>query len=112
VGELVNHKSSLSGFHNQVVNQAQILAQLGSLIKSGKYTGAVGVPKKLVLVGHSFGSQLSDAVMVESPKLADAAILTGYNEASDGAVIIESVAPRVAALQNKKWAHLDPGYLT
>jgi hypothetical protein len=112
VRKLADCQISLSGFNNQAINQVRILEKLAGLIKNGKYTGTIGIPKKLVLVGHSFGSQIANILMVESPKLADAAILTGYNEDSEADILIEAVAPRIAALQDKKWAHLDPGYVT
>jgi len=62
---------------NQASIQEAILTELATAVKSGNYTGSTGTPKSLVLVGHSFGSALTSAVVMASPKLADGLILTG-----------------------------------
>lgn len=53
-----------------------MVLQLAQLLKFGKYTGDIGVPKSLVLVGHSFGSSISAAAVVAQPDVCDGLILT------------------------------------
>jgi alpha-beta hydrolase superfamily lysophospholipase len=62
---------------NQAAIQEAILTELATAVKSGNYTGSIGTPKSLVLVGHSLGSALTNAVVRTSPMLADGLILTG-----------------------------------
>ncbi|KAI9757587.1 MAG: hypothetical protein M4579_003399 [Chaenotheca gracillima] len=103
----------LSGFVNQGAIQVKVLGSLASLVKSGKYTSSIGTPKSLVLVGHSFGSFISNALVAESPKSADAVILTGIAYAGVAATTNEAFDLHVASLQNpRKWSNRDPGYVT
>ncbi|KAK2813287.1 hypothetical protein FQN50_000601 [Emmonsiellopsis sp. PD_5] len=105
--------TKLSGFVNQAAIQIPILRELTTLLKSGKYTGNTGKPKSLVLVGHSFGSFLSNALVATDPDAADGVILTGYGFTSNGAVTMEAFNPRIAAQQDpKKFGELDAGYIT
>ncbi|KAK2769561.1 hypothetical protein FQN52_005204 [Onygenales sp. PD_12] len=105
--------TKLSGFVNQAAIQIPILRELTTLLKSGKYTGDTGKPKSLILVGHSFGSFLSNALLATDPHAADGAILTGYGFTSNGAVSMEAFNPRIAAQQDpKKFGELDAGYVT
>lgn len=85
-----------------------------SFLRSGQYTGTLGKPSKLVHVGHSFGSSLSNALIATTPQLSDAAILTGiaYNGTQFGTVL-ESFGLRIATGQAPgKWTGRDNGYLT
>lgn len=102
----------ISGFVNQGAIQVSILDQITRQIRAGKYTGAVGVPNKIIFVAHSYGSALTQATIAAAPDIADAAVLTGLAFAQNFQVIAEAMAPRVASLQNKKWKALDPGYVT
>jgi pimeloyl-ACP methyl ester carboxylesterase len=70
--------NSISGYENDLPNQTAILVQLMAAIRSGKYTADI-VTKKLVLLGHSFGSQLSHQAIRAAPQLVDAALLTGIS---------------------------------
>ncbi|KAH8804377.1 Alpha/Beta hydrolase protein [Xylogone sp. PMI_703] len=108
----VGASSSLSGFVNQASIQVEILRQLADFIRHGKYTDHLGVPDHVVLLGHSFGSFISTALLAGAPTSADAAILTGLGFSLDSAVQIESLNLRMASAQDQKWAHLDAGYLT
>ncbi|KAF2099701.1 alpha/beta-hydrolase [Rhizodiscina lignyota] len=103
--------SKLSGFVNQISIQVSILAQLAAQIKAGQYTDTIGPPKKLVLVGHSFGSFTTQGLVAAAPEIADAVILTGIGFTMQGGVVIESFDLRVAALKDKKWKGLDNGYV-
>jgi hypothetical protein len=101
----------LSGFVNQISIQVSILGQLAAHIKAGQYTDTIGTPKKLVLVGHSFGSFTTQGLVASAPEIADAVILTGISFTLQGGVVIEGFDLRVAALQDKKWKELDNGYV-
>lgn len=70
-------RNRISGYTNQASIQVSILTELTTAIRAGKYTGGTGVPEKLVLVGHSFGSVLSAAVVTAQPELAEGLVLTG-----------------------------------
>jgi pimeloyl-ACP methyl ester carboxylesterase len=95
----------------QVSIQVAALEQLVGLIRAGKFSSA---PKKIALVGHSFGSVLSNALLVSNPDLVDGAVLTGIGYAvPDTSVAFEAWQPRLAQLQSPgQWRHLDGGYIT
>ncbi|KFY84988.1 hypothetical protein V500_08808 [Pseudogymnoascus sp. VKM F-4518 (FW-2643)] len=107
----VGKSSSVSGFLNQASIQVAILQELATAVKSGNYTGAVGVPKSLVLIGHSFGSVLTAAAITASPALADGVILTGFSYNGTNGAWLETLQPRIATAESEKWNHLDSGYL-
>jgi hypothetical protein len=48
-----------------------------TLVRSGKYTGTLGTPSKVVHAGHRFGSFLSNSLITTTRALSDAAILIG-----------------------------------
>ena len=73
----INNAYSTSGYENQCPIQIEILRSLSHLIRSGQYTGPIGVPDSIVLVGHSLGSALSAAAIAVEPSLAEGLILTG-----------------------------------
>lgn len=102
---------SVSGYVNQVSIQVAILEQLVGQIRAGKFSSK---PKSVVLVGHSFGSVISNAVLATNPGLVDGAVLTsiGY-EIPDTAVAFSSWQPRLARQQSPgRWRQLDGGYVT
>ena len=101
----------ISGFVSQATVHIQVLDELAAQVKAGQYTDSLGVPKKLVLVGHSIGSFFTNSLFVEAPEIADAAILTGIGFTQDGATETEAFGLRIAAHQDKKWSELDNGYL-
>lgn len=105
----------MSGFTNQFSLQQSILSELIALIKAGKYTSKLGIPKSTVLIGHSFGSVLSHGIATATPNAVDAIILTGYsNNATllEVPIIISAWQPRMANLARKVWSTLDAGYVT
>ena len=97
---------------NQGAIQVNILDQIARQIRAGKYTGTTGVPKKIIFVGHSYGSAISAATIAGAPDIADAVVLTGLAFAQNFQVVTEAMAPRIASVQDKKWKDLDTGYLT
>ncbi|KAH8799099.1 hypothetical protein F5884DRAFT_812695 [Xylogone sp. PMI_703] len=108
----VNNSTQISGFEAQGLVQVEVLRQLSSLVNGGTYTGTVGKPSSLILVGHAFGSFLSSALLTAYPDSADAAVFTTFGWGLNQAVF-ETITPRIAAYQNPgQWGHLDPGYIT
>jgi pimeloyl-ACP methyl ester carboxylesterase len=86
------------------------------VLRNGTYTGAIGTPSSIVLVGHSFGSYTSNRVLTKYPTLIDAAIITGYvfpGDALSVQIFVEGTAPRIAShVSPHAFSHLDTGYLT
>jgi alpha-beta hydrolase superfamily lysophospholipase len=67
----------VSGFVNQATIQVAIAEELITSIRNGNYTSTLGKPKSLVLVGHSFGSIITAAVVTANPSITEGLILTG-----------------------------------
>ena len=89
---------SVSGYVSQVSTQAAALGQLVTLIRGGEFSAPA---KKIVLVGHSFGSVISNALLVSNPDIVDGAVLTGIGYAvPDTSVVFEAWQPRLASLQS------------
>jgi pimeloyl-ACP methyl ester carboxylesterase len=66
-------------------------------------TAHLGTPQSIILIGHSFGSFISNALLRIDPSAADAAILTGLayvNNATNYALVLEALNPRIASTQN------------
>lgn len=106
----------ISGFDAQINTAIAVLQRLAGFVREGKYTGKIGKPRKVALMGFSFGSFTTHGAISLSPKLADAVILTavGFNKTGlniNG--LVRSFAPRVAKLQNPAlYGDRDSGYLT
>ncbi|KAG4441306.1 hypothetical protein IFR05_003234 [Cadophora sp. M221] len=107
----------VSGFTNQINKQVAILQELAVLVRRGrgKYTNGI-YPKKLALMGFSFGSYTTHAAIAAKPDIADAVILTAVGFNATGLNInglIRSFVPRIASLQNPmRFGALDTGYLS
>lgn len=108
----------LSGYVNQSANQVAVMGELAKAIRAGKYTGNLGKPKSIVLVGHSFGSYTSQALIASQPDIVEGVVLTGiaYPNATDLAPltfkwILEASASRIANQQSAQWHDRDTGYL-
>lgn len=85
------------------------------MIRKGSYTGAIGPAKSIVLVGHSFGSYISNRVMVQHPNAADAAVLTGRAFADDPCIKdkLASLALRISSeLDPLRYSDFDSGYVS
>ncbi|PVH80876.1 alpha/beta-hydrolase [Cadophora sp. DSE1049] len=107
----VSKSSVISGYVNQVSIQISILEQLVNQIRTGKFSPK---PKNVVLIGHSFGSVISNALLVSDPGLVDGVVLTGISyKIPDTAVAFEAWQPRLARVQSPgRWRQLDGGYTT
>lgn len=53
--------TKLSGFENQLSTGIATLQGLAAELREGKYTGSIGVPEKLALMGFSYGSYITFA---------------------------------------------------
>ena len=71
--------SKVSGYVSQPAIQVAVLQDLVRLVRSGQNTTPVGVPKSLVLMGHSFGSILVAAAATSQPDLTDGLILISFS---------------------------------
>ncbi|KAH9205469.1 Alpha/Beta hydrolase protein [Leptodontidium sp. 2 PMI_412] len=107
----VSKSSVVSGYVNQVSIQVAILEQLIDQIRAGTFSSK---PKNVVLIGHSFGSVISNAILVSKPGLVDGAVLTGISyKVPDTSVAFEAWQPRLARAQSPgRWRQLDGGYTT
>ncbi|KAI4209989.1 MAG: hypothetical protein LQ351_007153, partial [Letrouitia transgressa] len=104
--------TKISGYVNQLSIQIAILAALTKNIRAGQFTGETGIPSSIVLIGHSFGSFASNALVAAQPSIADGIVMTGYSlNGSNTQIVLE--ASRIAAAQNrKKFGKFDSGYVT
>ncbi|KAK5164586.1 uncharacterized protein LTR77_009792 [Saxophila tyrrhenica] len=109
----VGKSSKVSGYVSQLPNQVAIATKLAQLIKAGKNSPAIGKPKSLVLVGHSYGSLISAATVTAQPDICEGLVLTGFSyNGTNIPVFLQAAEPRIASTQSKKWSSLDSGYLT
>lgn len=86
-------------------------------MRSGQYTGAVGKPSKLALMGFSFGSYITHNAIAATPDIADAVVLTAIGLNLTVGVnangLVRSFVNRIASLQNpQRFGELDTGYWT
>lgn len=73
----VGKSQRVSGYVNQLAIQVALGVEVTRKVREGKYTGALGKPEKVVLVGHSYGSGISAGVVSQKPGLVDGLVLTG-----------------------------------
>jgi alpha-beta hydrolase superfamily lysophospholipase len=106
----------ISGYDAQINKAIAVLQELSSAVKTGRYTGTIGKPNKLVIMGFSFGSYTTHGAIATKPDIADAVILTaiGFNMTGvNGNGLLRSFVPRIASLQNQAlFGSLDSGYVT
>ncbi|KAH8773346.1 Alpha/Beta hydrolase protein [Hyaloscypha sp. PMI_1271] len=110
----------LNGYVSQIPIHVAVLEQLIQYVRSGSLSSyARGVtPKKIVLVGHSLGSMISNALLASAnPTIADGAVLTGWSPNSGllaGAPgIFAATQLKIANTANpSRWGAYDNGWLT
>lgn len=90
----------------------EVLSLLATQIKQGHYIDDIGIPRNLVLVGHSMGSAYTNGLLEKEPEIADAAVLTGLAFTRDSGTVLEAFNMRIAAQQQSRWSDLDNGYTT
>ncbi|MCJ1331865.1 hypothetical protein MMC10_008557 [Thelotrema lepadinum] len=102
----------------QLSQQISIAFELATNIRAGHYTASLGIPDKIALMGHSFGSAISHGVAAIAPQVADAIILTGYGlnfSVINFQVIEEAWNFRIASglnLAEPNATQLDAGYVS
>ncbi|KKK12610.1 hypothetical protein AOCH_002275 [Aspergillus ochraceoroseus] len=87
------------------------LAQLIDMVRNGSYPGII-VPRKVILIGHSYGSVQTYDLTATDPSSADAIVLTGFS-------LNQTFSPSFIAGGNWQQAYLTqksaynytPGYL-
>ncbi|KAL3420634.1 hypothetical protein PVAG01_07079 [Phlyctema vagabunda] len=108
--------TKVSGYEEpQSLTQVAILRQLTILLRSGQYTGDLNsLPSKIVHVGHSYGSFISNGLIATTPQLSDGVILTGIAYAGvESGALIEAFGLRIANTQAPgKWPGRDNEYVT
>ncbi|KAI9828492.1 MAG: hypothetical protein M1826_006029 [Phylliscum demangeonii] len=103
----------ISGYVDQASIQVGVLGELIKAVRLGRCSGSAGVPKSVVLVGHSFGSVISNAIVASIPGAADGLILTGLGYTGfDFKTIWGTLQARLPSQeQHDMLANLDTGYL-
>ncbi|KAL3442798.1 Alpha/Beta hydrolase protein [Aspergillus insuetus] len=99
----------------QVPTQVAILAEISSLLRAGKLSRKIGAPpKKLVHVGHSFGSLITNGLVAARPALADGVILTGFSHNTSWTPLFELCLGFELARSNNpaRFHGYGSGYLT
>jgi pimeloyl-ACP methyl ester carboxylesterase len=96
--------------------ELSLLASLTAALRGGEISAHIPVPKKVIHVGHSWGSQLSNALAASplgSP-LSDGLILTGYGQLlTYHPLFLASTAFHFASTnQLHRFRHRSSGYLT
>lgn len=88
-----------------------IAIELIKQLRAGSYGGIAF--QKVVGVGHSFGSILTQAITASSPSSLDAAVLTGFTANSSGLpAFISGINLAIAAQNNPyRFNNLSTGYL-
>ena len=66
----------------QASTQVAVLTQLTQLARGGKLSSRIPKPEKVVHVGHSYGSLVSNALAAAQPSLSDGLVLTGFSHNS------------------------------
>ncbi|KAL3449923.1 hypothetical protein BJX65DRAFT_316647 [Aspergillus insuetus] len=90
----------------QAAIQVAILAAISELLREGKLSSRISVPKKLIHVGHSFGSLLTNSLAATCPKVSDAIILTGFGHDFSWSSNFQ------LCYGFERFRHYDSGYLT
>ncbi|KLO15170.1 alpha/beta-hydrolase [Schizopora paradoxa] len=98
----------------QLASHVEIVKQLTEKLRQGT-TGFKGIAafEKVILVGHSFGSAISNTLVAEVPSIADGLVLTGYahNATGLGPFFAANMFDRAKAVDPSRFASLPGGYL-
>jgi pimeloyl-ACP methyl ester carboxylesterase len=98
----------------QVPTELAILVELTKLLKDGKISPKIPKPKKIVHVGHSYGSMLTNALVAIAPDLSDGIILTGFSHVYTYQrwFAISTGFHLASTNQPARFSNLSTGYLT
>jgi hypothetical protein len=86
----------VSGYSESQAQTQLLFQQQLTLVGSGRYTGTLGTPSKVVHASHSFGSFLSNSLIATTPALSGAAILTGITYGAASPTFFEAWGLRIA----------------
>jgi hypothetical protein len=91
-----------------------LLASLTATLHGGKISAHISIAKKVIHVGHSWGSQLTN-ILAASPlssSLSDSLILTGYSQLlTYQPLFLASTAFNLASTnQQHRFRHRSSGY--
>jgi pimeloyl-ACP methyl ester carboxylesterase len=98
----------------QTPTQVAILTQLTQLVRSGNLSPRIPTPKKIIHVGHSYGSLVTNGIVATQPNLSDGLVLTGfsYNDTWIGSFEL-ALSFHLARENNPcRFGQLSSGYLT
>jgi pimeloyl-ACP methyl ester carboxylesterase len=98
----------------QTVVELAILTELTTLLRAGTISSSIPIPKKVVHVGHSYGSLLSNGMAAKYPDLSDGIVLTGYSLNTTWQLWFEISTSFHLASENQpsRFGNLSSGYLT
>ena len=99
-----------------------ILEKIVDYIRAGSLTtgrpfAATTIPRKIVLLGHSMGSVISNALVASNPTIADGVILTGWGFdtgtiANSFGLTVATLQPKIASAMSQRWSSYDNGWFT
>jgi pimeloyl-ACP methyl ester carboxylesterase len=98
----------------QVPIELAILVELTKLLRSGKISPKIPKALKVVHVGHSYGSQLTNALVASLPELSDGAIMSGYSHNTTWQRWFQIATGWHLARDNQpaRFANYSTGYMT
>jgi len=89
-----------------------ILIELTAMLRSGKIAGC-DIPLKVVHVGHSYGSILTNGLTAAEPALTDGIVLTGYsNNLTFQGLFLATGGHLASENQPARFSGYSSGYLT
>ncbi|QDS75304.1 hypothetical protein FKW77_001367 [Venturia effusa] len=113
---LGNGASTIADPYNtvQTVIELAILTEITSLLRNGNVSKRIPIPKKIVHVGQSYGSSITNALAATSPEISDAIVLTGYslNATYEPWFLRASAFHLASENQPERFSGLSSGYLT
>lgn len=98
----------------QTQTQVAILAKLTQLVLNGHLSPRIPIPKKVIHVGHSYGSLITNGVVATQPNLSDGLVLTGFSYNDTWIPTFELALSFHLARENNpsRFSQLSSGYLT
>jgi pimeloyl-ACP methyl ester carboxylesterase len=98
----------------QTQTQVAILTQLTQLVRSGRLSPHLPIPKKVVHVGHSYGSLITNGIVATQPNLSDGLVLTGFSYNDTWIPLFELALSLHLARENNphRFGQLSSGFLT
>jgi hypothetical protein len=99
---------------SQVQIELAVLVELTTLLRAGKISPKIPPAAKVVHVGHSYGSVLSNAVAASAPELSDGAVMTGYSHNNTYQRWFQIATGWHLASENQpaRFTNFSSGYLT